>query len=326
MLAWRGLTRPPHLVFALLLLLPSPAVEGAVLLRGQQGLAQEDGASTAFLSAHRLVDTLLETGSEKERRAPQVAAAAAAVVPPVAAGVGPIKALLSRGRTAAAHLKGRFLFSQLSSSAHALDGPHEPHIVIRQGMDDEAVEEQVWADFMTWVVGLVSMMVWACFATVMAHYYLSTKKAAPVADLAAGEEEFKDFRYGVCECFQRPDVSLWVCCCPSVRWADNMSTMGIFRCFWFAFALFLSINLLGGESQDFCGWFILALLGAGFRQELRDKFQMARRGGWTYAEDFFLYFCCMCCVITQEARHVEDAYRAKHPAVVKKADDEQLAS
>jgi len=164
---------------------------------------------------------------------------------------------------------------------------------------------------------ILFFVVYVALVVLAAKYYLGKREAAYTAPLdeEAKPEDFKAFRAGVLECHQRPDICLWSLCCPWVRWGDSMWTMGLFKTFWLPMVLYfvlVSFEALGVV-------LFLALVCALYRQELRKKFEMARQGGITYLEDFCLYFWCSCCMVAQEARHVEEAARAEHPAVVRKA-------
>lgn len=193
-------------------------------------------------------------------------------------------------------------------------GTEEPHIVVDQGVD--STEADAKKALLRGVVGFVTVLVWAGLAALLAQYYLNNK-VHPSADIdPADTEALRTFRYGPFECFGRMDVSLWVCCCPAIRWADNVTTMGLLPNFWLAWMIWMGFSLVTGESQDLVALTVLAILGAMFRRELRLKFQMAATGV-TFFQDCLLYCFCPCCAITQEARQVEDALRAGHPAIPK---------
>lgn len=72
-----------------------------------------------------------------------------------------------------------------------------------------------------------------------------------------------------------------VWCCPAIRWGDSMWTMGSFRSFWFAMVLFFGVSSLVGNTADGMGVIVLAILGAGYRQEpppsVRDTIPRANR-------------------------------------------------
>merc|ERR1712032_817553 len=86
--------------------------------------------------------------------------------------------------------------------------------------------------------------------------------------------------------------------------------------FWIAFIIIFGIELAASTTGDFAIWVVLAIVCAAMRQDMRAVYGMDK-GGWTYLEDFFLYCCCSCCTIIQEARQVEDAYKVGYPIGVK---------
>lgn len=113
-------------------------------------------------------------------------------------------------------------------------------------------------------------------------------------------------------CHEEPKMSLVACCCPCVRWGETMSMMKDYLPFWTGFALFAAFYLFNGfEPVSGICWFVLSLIGASYRQSLRDAFNM-EKGGVTYVGDFCLYYWCCCCAIVQEARHVEAALARGH--------------
>mmetsp|Transcript_23815 Transcript_23815/g.67444 ORF Transcript_23815/g.67444 Transcript_23815/m.67444 type:complete len:302 (-) Transcript_23815:112-1017(-) len=205
------------------------------------------------------------------------------------------------------------------SKAHSeLNPDSEPHIVIGGGSQviQPSKEELAQENLSRNIVALISIMVWAAFAALVAQYYLDSWKVKPApSEGSAVEEAMSTFKYGVFECFGEPKICCWVLCCPAIRWADNISTMGVLRSFWLAFVMYLGVTLIFNESVDLCAWLLVALIGAGFRQELRLKFKMPT-GKMIFFQDLFLYCCCTCCAITQEARQVEEAAKLGHPAVV----------
>mmetsp|Transcript_50239 Transcript_50239/g.127863 ORF Transcript_50239/g.127863 Transcript_50239/m.127863 type:complete len:292 (+) Transcript_50239:112-987(+) len=205
------------------------------------------------------------------------------------------------------------------AKAHSqLNHDSEPGIVISDGsqVPQPSQEEIVQAKLGRNIVALFSIMVWAALAALVAQYYLDSCKVKPApSEGSAVEEAMSTFKYGVFECFGQPKICCWVFCCPAIRWADNISTMGVLRSFWLAFVMYLGVTLIFNESVDLCAWLLVAVIGAGFRQELRLKFKMPT-GTLIFFQDMFLYCCCACCAITQEARQVEEAAKLGHPAVV----------
>ncbi len=100
----------------------------------------------------------------------------------------------------------------------------------------------------------------------IALYYLAnvSAKVSPLRSDAA-EEALAEYKYGIFDCFSNPTTCFWGCCCPCIRWGDNVRMLGICS-FWLA-ALCYAI------SQP--TWLLFALVGAFFRMEVRSKFKMA---------------------------------------------------
>jgi len=131
---------------------------------------------------------------------------------------------------------------------------------------------------------------------------------------------FKVWRFGLFSCFSDPEICLWACCCPAIRWADTVRYVGLLG-FWIAFAIafaiFFCMGVVSSSPVEIIVWAVLALVFAAIRQEMRKAYGMHEQGGWTYLEDFCLYCCCACCTIIQEARQVEEAYKVGYPIEVK---------
>lgn len=151
------------------------------------------------------------------------------------------------------------------------------------------------------------LLAYVLFVCVVAFFYYRQK---PVKEALLPEAEemvgLDDWKYGLCECCSEPSICLWACCCPAIRWADTLGMTGLIS-FWLAFSIYVGIDFVGGFAGEALFWMLLAIICAGYRQELRIKFGMRRRGGLTYVEDCLLYCCCWLCVMTQEARQVEEA-------------------
>eukprot|EP00429_Kryptoperidinium_foliaceum_P080497 CAMPEP_0176224328 /NCGR_PEP_ID=MMETSP0121_2-20121125/21196_1 /TAXON_ID=160619 /ORGANISM="Kryptoperidinium foliaceum, Strain CCMP 1326" /LENGTH=315 /DNA_ID=CAMNT_0017563575 /DNA_START=81 /DNA_END=1028 /DNA_ORIENTATION=+ len=163
-----------------------------------------------------------------------------------------------------------------------------------------------------------------------------------------GEEAFMEFRHGLFSCFERPSLSIMACCCPALRMADTVYTMGILSSFWSAFFVLALIytstqasmttnlevtehSVGAGRSiglklllllmvQKVVDLLVFPLLGAALRGELRSKFRMKERDSGTLFRDTCTWFWCSCCAMVQEARQVEDAVCSTHPAVAQPID------
>jgi len=126
------------------------------------------------------------------------------------------------------------------------------------------------------------------------------------------------FQFGLFGCWKAPLLTLFVCCCFPLRWADTMdkaNDQGKFMSYWNAIILWLileaaSLFLMcmtnyGSITVDII--LIIALaVGVFFRQKLRQKFN-ARQDARSYAEDILSWWCCPWCAVVQEARQVEYA-------------------
>merc|ERR1711879_1076166 len=91
--------------------------------------------------------------------------------------------------------------------------------------------------------------------------------------------------------------------------------MGGIMNFWAAFWLSMACIVLTELTEGLFWWLVLVGL-VYFRHRLRKKFKMDTVGGLTHAADFFRFCFCLPCSVAQDARHVEDACKADHPAVL----------
>lgn len=185
---------------------------------------------------------------------------------------------------------------------------------------EQAPEVVVTPSNFLWV-WIVAPFVYVASVCAVAYFYFRQK---PVRERCMPEPEdwetLKDWKYGVFDCCSAPEISLWSCCCPMIRWADTLSMAGLMG-FWIAFVIYFAIYLLGSVAGPAEGviHILLALICAGFRQEMRIKFRMERQGGMTYVEDCLLFCCCSFCMIVQEARQVEEACAVGEPVAVAQA-------
>jgi len=125
------------------------------------------------------------------------------------------------------------------------------------------------------------------------------------------------FGFGLCGCIQDLKMSLFVCCCPLIRWADTVSKAnqkdGRFMDFWPALLLMLSLEaaLMFMQSVAHASFtaemlgFTMIAIGIMYRQKLRVKWALNPHEMKTYVQDCLSWTFCTCCVIIQEAREVE---------------------
>jgi len=123
---------------------------------------------------------------------------------------------------------------------------------------------------------------------------------------AAGDPS-PGFSHGLCQCYQEPKLSLFACCCWSLRWAHtldvarNKHDVGTFR-YWFAVA-FTCVMMFLYAALPLCGLVFVALAVYN-RQLLRKRFQLPKHP-CSMLEDCFVWLCCPCCAVVQEARQVD---------------------
>jgi Cys-rich protein (TIGR01571 family) len=159
-----------------------------------------------------------------------------------------------------------------------------------------------------------------CF---VAHQYRE-HKAMPKVSKYQRREDFAGFKTGVFDFWGDLPLCCFVAQCPCIVWADNLSSVSVATeeprtvpvlNFWIALitmlVLFTLCNLGG-----IVVWIITAFVMAYFRQKFRKAFAMTTNTG-SCIQDVLLYLCCGCCIIAQDARHVEEARNQDHPAVVK---------
>jgi len=154
----------------------------------------------------------------------------------------------------------------------------------------------------------------AAISTTAAYIFRIWVKWPDVDESAMAKEKLSSWSSGPFDCFQDMPTCCWTFWCPGVRWAANLDILG-FLTFWFAFALFLVIELLamipfGGCCC--CAW--IAVLTY-YRNKFRVAFGMSGANEFTtICGDCVFVSCCTCCAIAQEARHVEMAATVNHEA------------
>lgn len=163
----------------------------------------------------------------------------------------------------------------------------------------------------------VSILISGLLTSVLAFFYWRYRKPPErQPDAVHDEGSFKVWRFGLFGCFSDPEICIWACCCPAIRWADTLRYMG-FLGFWIAFAIFCGLETVVSTTGQLAVWIVLVIVCVAMRQEMRIAYGMHEQGGWTYLEDFLLYCCCSCCTIIQEARQVEEAYKVGYPIEVR---------
>mmetsp|Transcript_10251 Transcript_10251/g.32481 ORF Transcript_10251/g.32481 Transcript_10251/m.32481 type:complete len:245 (+) Transcript_10251:2-736(+) len=161
---------------------------------------------------------------------------------------------------------------------------------------------------------LFSIVVQAILGSLVAHAYIDTCRTQPEVDPSKRGTDLSKWSSGLFALWRDPKVCFCACLCPCVRWADNLHTLGIMS-FWAAFWLSMACVVLMELTYGLVWCFVLLGL-VYFRHRLRRKFKMESGGFLIYAGDFGRYCCCMPCTIAQDARHIEEACRSNHSAVL----------
>jgi len=142
----------------------------------------------------------------------------------------------------------------------------------------------------------------------------------------------KDFKYGICSCFDSCTYCLYGCCCTGVRMSDTFAAMKVEK-YWIVvlavniffvlgqiLKLIVSMVLLSqtdvlpqtqrsvvqeaGHLFLFITGAVLAYWLAGKRTALRQRFGDKDNH---FVWDFFCYWCCGPCTVIQDARQVDGA-------------------
>lgn len=164
-------------------------------------------------------------------------------------------------------------------------------------------------------LALVSSAIW-CTLVVLAACVYRSQKQFPQAVSSRSTKDFDDWTSGPFDFCTDAKVGCWSCWCPCIRWADNMDMLGIVS-FWVGLLLFCGLIMLTTIPGGLLLWLVAVLLWMSFRQQTRLKFDMEKSTLRTLIGDCALYCCCWPCAIAQEARHIEEACRAAHPALRK---------
>jgi hypothetical protein len=106
---------------------------------------------------------------------------------------------------------------------------------------------------------LVTWLIWYILVMLTASVYRSNK-AFPVAVSSRPEQDFNDWTSGPFDCSsENRGLLCWSCCCPCIRWADNMDMLGIVG-FWVGLLLFCGLALLITVPGGVFLWAVATLL------------------------------------------------------------------
>jgi len=136
-----------------------------------------------------------------------------------------------------------------------------------------------------------------------------------------GFNQSSGFTYGLFGCFSDFKTCSLGFCCPILRWADTMDKAHYSKdqnaghmTYWpgvliMAVLMALEMYVGGAALFPFASFiFGLAMLSIQViqRQRLRRSYNMDNKGSiHSFVEDFFIWACCPCCAVVQEARQVE---------------------
>jgi Cys-rich protein (TIGR01571 family) len=160
-------------------------------------------------------------------------------------------------------------------------------------------------------------LIWVALSCAAALCFKKFVKMPAAADdsLADKASLTKHWSSGPFDCFSDMPICLWSCCCPAVRWAGTMEMVGLMG-FWAAFALIISLEVLGMIPVLALVSLLIPFLLTYFRNQIRVAFEMPGANEFgTMCGDCVFVTCCTCCAISQEARHVQLAAEANHEVV-----------
>jgi len=184
-----------------------------------------------------------------------------------------------------------------------------------------SVWEQFYFHPVQSVCGLIfQILIVVCFAYLYLQYMPTWRKNH--RDLAYHQSNeaasFRDWRHTPWDinCAQDWQLCAWGWCCPIIRWADNIGHESVLKgSFWTAFFLMLILNILAPITFGISLVFALCI-AIYFRQKMRRIFDLRPGEPMIVMYDVFLWCCCPCCALVQEARQVEkqSAIQAFHEA------------
>lgn len=188
----------------------------------------------------------------------------------------------------------------------------------------EAAQEAMQAlHHMLMLIVFVGSSCLALAVTFVAYQY-KVHKADPLATPYQSRDDFQSFQTGLCDCWHDLPLCCFITTCPWIRWAENMSMVSSGTSpspsktpilgFWVAFGTFLALTMLCNPGGILV-WVVTACVLAYFRQKLRQAFSMKNNTG-SCLQDCLGYLCCCYCIIAQDARHLEEAKKQEHSAIV----------
>jgi len=182
---------------------------------------------------------------------------------------------------------------------------------------------------MFYVLAIISTLFAAFVTAIIAFFYRERREAKagkPGPYQSIGD--FQHFKTGPFDIFDDLPLFSFTLQCPCIRWADTLGSVHTrdpneskqpILSFWVAFCVLFLLyhfcHLTGQSSAGICFWLFTAGVSTFFRYKLRKAFDM-KNDAETACKDCLLYTCCCCFAMAQEARHVEEARKLQHPAVL----------
>lgn len=201
---------------------------------------------------------------------------------------------------------------EMTTRGPATTGPPEKFGVVYRAPEKPPEIEGGRVRLWMWGVG------WLCYFILAGLFAAFAYKEHNVGSLGNSPDPQRTLENGHFECMTDHQLFYYSCCCPCVRWADTISRAELvghpdrlekltkFPKFWCAFALIAFVGFM----SFFSAVALMALLFA-FRLKLRQKYGIHGDGVHTFCVDLSFSCCCPCCLISQEARAVDEA-AAKH--------------
>lgn len=164
--------------------------------------------------------------------------------------------------------------------------------------------------------------VWACIVICIAYQYKKQQEDPPAAKYT-GTDDFGQVRTSIFGCFEDLPRFCFTLQCPWIQWAENMSAVSTeggdspkepALNFWVGLWICLALSL-GTAVAGWWFWIVSALVLTYFRQKFRSAFGMDNNAG-SCLTDCCCYLCCTCFFIAQDKRHLDEARRCNHPAML----------
>mmetsp|Transcript_45134 Transcript_45134/g.98104 ORF Transcript_45134/g.98104 Transcript_45134/m.98104 type:complete len:296 (-) Transcript_45134:67-954(-) len=159
----------------------------------------------------------------------------------------------------------------------------------------------------------ITIGVWAVLVTITAFLYIDTKAHPPQQKRGIHTVVTGRWQHHLFQCLHEPGMCLFSFFCLPIRWADTMRMAGFFD-FWAAFLLMLCLTGLSYLPVPLSGLPFL-VVAVYYRQLLRAMFSIPSCTCQTVIGDCCAYCFCGVCAVLQEARHLEEAYQSRHPAL-----------